>query len=80
MLTRPSPVRSCIPGTKPTPASIADALERLRVDAILRRRLIANGYESARAHTLEVQASRMMCEVSSRLHVTLRQPAAARAL
>ena len=62
---------------EPTPASIADALARLLSDAGLRRRLIANGYETARAHTLEAQAARMMREVSSRLHVTLRQPAAA---
>jgi glycosyltransferase involved in cell wall biosynthesis len=62
---------------EPTPASIADALARLLSDPGLRRRLIANGYETARAHTLEGQAARMMCEVSSRLHVTLRQPAAA---
>jgi glycosyltransferase involved in cell wall biosynthesis len=62
---------------EPTPAAIADALARLLSDAGLRRRLIANGYETARAHTLEAQAARMMREVSSRLHVTLRQPAAA---
>jgi glycosyltransferase involved in cell wall biosynthesis len=62
---------------EPTPASIADALARLLSDPGLRRRLIANGYETARAHTLEGQAARMMCEVSSRLHVTLRQPAPA---
>jgi glycosyltransferase involved in cell wall biosynthesis len=58
-------------------SAIADALARLLSDAGLRRRLIANGYETARAHTLEAQAARMMGEVSSRLHVTLRQPAAA---
>jgi glycosyltransferase involved in cell wall biosynthesis len=62
---------------EPTPSAIADALARLLSDAGLRRRLIANGYETARAHTLEAQAARMMREVSSRLRVTLRQPAAA---
>jgi hypothetical protein len=35
----------------------------------LRRRLIASGYETARAHTLETQAARMMTEVSARLGV-----------
>jgi glycosyltransferase involved in cell wall biosynthesis len=62
---------------EPTPSAVADALACLLSDAGLRRRLIANGYETARAHTLEAQAARMMREVSSRLHVTLREPAAA---
>jgi glycosyltransferase involved in cell wall biosynthesis len=61
---------------EPTPASIASALQRLVENASLRRRLIANGYETARAHTLEAQAARMMREVSSRLGIALRQPAA----
>lgn len=65
---------------EPTPATIAAALERLLSDPGLRRRLIANGYETARAHTLEAQAARMMGEVASRLHVRLRQPAAAQAV
>ena len=59
---------------EPTPTAIADALVRLLSDANLRRRLIANGYETARAHTLEAQAASMMREVSTRLHVTLRGP------
>ena len=59
----------------PTANAIAAALQRLVTDAGLRMRLIANGYESARAHTLEAQAARMMQDVSSRLRLTLRQPA-----
>jgi glycosyltransferase involved in cell wall biosynthesis len=62
---------------EPTPSAIADALARLLSDPGLRRRLIANGYETARAHTLEAQAASMMREVATRLHVTLRQPMAA---
>ncbi len=65
---------------EPGPATIADALARLMSDATLRRGLIADGYETARAHTLEVQAALMMAEVSARLHVTLRQPATVPAL
>ena len=44
-------------------------------DAPLRRRLIAGGYETARRFTLEAQAARMMAEVSTRLHVSLKQTA-----
>jgi glycosyltransferase involved in cell wall biosynthesis len=62
---------------EPTPSAIADGLARLLSDGTVRRRLIANGYETARAHTLEAQAASMMREVSIRLHVTLRQPMAA---
>jgi glycosyltransferase involved in cell wall biosynthesis len=54
---------------------VADAIARLVTDAPLRRRAIARGYETARAHTLEAQAARMMQDVSSRLGVMLRQPA-----
>jgi glycosyltransferase involved in cell wall biosynthesis len=60
---------------EPTIAAIADAVQRIVSDGGLRRRLIANGYETARAHTLEAQAARMMREVSSRLGLRLRQPA-----
>jgi glycosyltransferase involved in cell wall biosynthesis len=63
-----------------TPTSIAGAIERVLRDAGLRRRLIANGYETARGLTLEAQAMRMMGEVSARLGVTLRQPAPLRAV
>jgi len=60
---------------EPAPGAIADAIERIVADAPLRRRLIANGYETARGFTLDAQAARMLAEVSARLHVTLRQPA-----
>lgn len=55
----------------PTASSFADALHRLVTDAGLRRRLIANGYETARSHTLEAQAARMMREVASQLGLRL---------
>ena len=63
----------------PTVAAVAGAISRVVYDAGLRRRLIANGYETARGFTLEAQAARMLAEVSSRLPVTLKQPAAAAA-
>ena len=56
-----------------TPASVAAALRRLIQDGALRRRLVANGYVTARAHTLQGQAAAMMDVVSSRLGVVLRQ-------
>src|SRR5262245_34711828 len=55
--------------------AIAGAIARIVDDASLRRTLIANGYATARAHTLEAQAARMAATVSSELHVALRQPA-----
>jgi glycosyltransferase involved in cell wall biosynthesis len=55
-----------------TAAAIADALARLVVDAPLRQRLIANGYETARGLTLETQAARMMSVVALELGVQLR--------
>jgi glycosyltransferase involved in cell wall biosynthesis len=60
---------------EPGAATVADALARLLADGPLRRRLIENGYETARAHTLEAQAARMMHDVSARLGVTLRRQA-----
>jgi glycosyltransferase involved in cell wall biosynthesis len=60
---------------EPTAKNIANAIARIVGDAALRRRLIARGYETARAYTLQAQAARMMHEVSSRLGLTLRQPA-----
>jgi glycosyltransferase involved in cell wall biosynthesis len=57
--------------------AVADAVARCIEDAPLRRRLIAHGYETARRHTLEAQAAHMMNDVSARLGVTLRRPAAA---
>ncbi len=62
---------------EPAPQAIAGALARLVADGALRRTVIAAGYETARAHTLDAQAASMMRDVSSRLGVTLRQPAIA---
>jgi glycosyltransferase involved in cell wall biosynthesis len=53
-------------------ATIADALARLVLDAPLRQRLIARGYETARGLTLETQAARMMSVVTRELGVSLR--------
>jgi glycosyltransferase involved in cell wall biosynthesis len=60
----------------PSAAAVAEAIARIIADPALRRRLIANGYETARRFTLEAQALRMLTEVAGRLHVTLKQPAA----
>src|SRR5262249_27751525 len=59
----------------PSADAVAAAIVRLVRDGALRRRLIQHGYESARAHTLQAQARQMMDAVSSRLGLTLRQPA-----
>jgi glycosyltransferase involved in cell wall biosynthesis len=59
---------------EPTVDAIAEALARLVRNSPLRRTLIANGYETARRFTLEMQAARMMETVSSGLHVALRRP------
>ena len=64
---------------EPSAAAVAGAISRIVSDPALRRRLIANGYETARGFTLEAQAARMLAEVTSRLPVTLKQPAAAAA-
>jgi len=56
--------------------SIVAAVTRLIQDAPLRRRLIANGYDTARAHTLERQAEQMMWTVGSELQLQLRRPSA----
>ena len=61
----------------PTADALADAIARLIVDFSLRRRLIAAGYATARAHTLEVQAERMMKDVSAHLGVETCVPASA---
>jgi glycosyltransferase involved in cell wall biosynthesis len=58
-------------------ASVADAIDRLISDPLLRQRLIRNGYETARAHTLENQAAEMARLVSTRTGIVLRTPAAA---
>jgi len=60
-----------------TAAAVAEAVARVIDDGALRRRLIHEGYESARASTLEGQAGRMMDVVSRRLHVALRSGMAA---
>jgi glycosyltransferase involved in cell wall biosynthesis len=57
---------------EPSAAEVSKALVRLLSDGALRRRLIAAGYETARTHTLQAQAARMMEDVSQRLGVTLR--------
>ena len=51
--------------------TLAAALERVMSDVTLRRRIIAGGYRTARAHTLERQAAAMMGVVSDRLGLTL---------
>jgi glycosyltransferase involved in cell wall biosynthesis len=62
----------------PSADAVAAAVLRVVGDGALRRRLIANGYATARAHTLQAEAARMIAEVSGRLGVPLRQsPAAA---
>ena len=52
--------------------AVADAVARVLTEAALRRRLIANGYETARGRTLEAQAAKMMAVVSRELHVPMR--------
>jgi glycosyltransferase involved in cell wall biosynthesis len=59
---------------EPAASALADAVERLIADPTLRRRLIANGYTTARGYTLEAQAERMMQSVSAQLRVTLKRP------
>jgi glycosyltransferase involved in cell wall biosynthesis len=56
---------------EPTAASLAAAVGRVIADPALRRRLIANGYDTARAYTLEAQAQRMMQSVSAHLRIAL---------
>ena len=51
--------------------AVAVAVRRLVAEPALRQRLIAGGYETARAHTLERQAASMMDVVSRELHLTL---------
>jgi glycosyltransferase involved in cell wall biosynthesis len=63
----------------PSATAVADAVARLAYDGGLRRRIISHGYDTARAHTLEAEAARMMRDVSARLGLTLR-PSAARQL
>jgi glycosyltransferase involved in cell wall biosynthesis len=58
----------------PTAASIASAVVRVVTDGALRRRVIAAGYDTARSHTVDAQAARMMADVAARLTITLRTP------
>jgi glycosyltransferase involved in cell wall biosynthesis len=64
---------------EPSAEQVAGAIARVLTDPALRRRLIARGYETARAFTLQAQAARMMQDVSAGLGVTLRQPVPAAA-
>jgi glycosyltransferase involved in cell wall biosynthesis len=65
---------------EPSSASVAGAVRRLIETPDLRRRLIASGYDTARAHTLERQAAEMMRVVTSELGIRprtmVRQPVA----
>ncbi len=60
-----------------SPAAMTAAVLRVIRDPALRRRLIAGGYATAKAHTAERQAAAMMQIVSSELAITLRQSTAA---
>jgi glycosyltransferase involved in cell wall biosynthesis len=56
----------------PDADAVAGAVARLVRDGALRRQMIAHGYETARAHTLQAQAALMMRDVSARLGLALR--------
>jgi glycosyltransferase involved in cell wall biosynthesis len=74
----PSLIRHDVNGwlvDEPSAHAVTEALSKVLTDGPLRRRLIANGYETARGFTLDAQAARMLAEVSSRLPVTLKQVA-----
>jgi glycosyltransferase involved in cell wall biosynthesis len=58
--------------------AVADAVRRLIDRPALRRTLIAGGYETARAHTLERQAADMMRVVTREMGVALPSPALVR--
>ena len=55
----------------PTAAAVAGAVRTLIEAPALRQRLIRGGYDTARAHTLDVQAASMMAVVARELGVTL---------
>lgn len=57
--------------------AMVDALRSLITTPSLRQRLIAGGYATARAHTLERQAASLMQTVSREYGLTLRQTGAA---
>lgn len=52
-------------------AAVVTAVTRLAADSALRRRLIAGGYATARAHTLERQAAEMMRVAGAELPLAL---------
>jgi phosphatidylinositol alpha-1,6-mannosyltransferase len=54
-----------------TPDAAAEAIGRVITNAALRRRMIAGGYDTVRAHTLERQAADMMRVVGAELEVPL---------
>ena len=58
----------------PTADAVGDAMIRIVADGPLRRALIAHGYATARAYTLEAQAATMTAAVERELHLTLRHP------
>jgi len=57
---------------EPSSDAIARAVLTIVRDATLRRRLIANGYDTARAHTLRGQAARMASTLTRELRLPLR--------
>jgi glycosyltransferase involved in cell wall biosynthesis len=62
---------------RPSAVDLANEVRRLVGDPPLRRRIIANGYDTARAHTLQAQAAGMMRSVAEHFAVRLREPSAA---
>lgn len=55
----------------PTADAVAAAVETLVETPALRQRLIRSGYDTARAHTLDVQAASMMSIVSAELNIRM---------
>lgn len=60
-----------------SPVAMTAAVLRLIQEPALRQRLIAAGYATAKAHTLEQQAAAMMGVVAAELNLSLRKQAAA---
>lgn len=60
-----------------SPAAMTAAVLRVIREPALRQRLIAGGYATAKAHTLERQAAEMMAIVATELNVPVRKQAAA---
>jgi glycosyltransferase involved in cell wall biosynthesis len=54
-----------------TPEAVAGAVTTICRDGALRRRLIQGGYQTARAHTLDTQATQMMAIVGARFGLSL---------